>query len=150
MACSAKSDTNCGPGKFEYSIKPGADSKASCDAKPPTPSKPQAGPLVCTPYKKEEIDKCGFTDIHSDALDDAIDAFRSIDHGPQDVKTVPNRTQVYNRSQNPTYMLNVGYIPGCDAYTTQVIDNPQGQSGDPVDVSISYADIIRNTYKGCK
>ena len=67
----------------------------------------------------------------------------------QERRKLPNRTQVYGRDQNPTYMLNIGYVPGCDDFEPQVPDNPQTKSGDPAHVSISYQQIIRDTYNLC-
>ena len=157
MACSASAaKTNCGKGSFEYKIKPPAGSDASCDAKQDDPKdkdkpkKPQPGPVVCREYKKEEVDKCGFKDIHKGTLNDALEAFRIGQPSTQKVKEMQNYTQVYGRNQNPTYMLNIGYIPGCEDFETQVVDNPQGKSGDNPYQSISYAMIIRNTYEKCE
>lgn len=157
MACNTKSGSNCGGGTFEYSITPGAGSDATCkpaDEKKPTdekkPDKPQPGPRVCRDYVEEDIDKCGFTSIDAGALDDALKAFRIGQPSTRDVKTMQNYTQVYGRNQNPTYMLNIGYIPDCTDFDTMVVDNPQGKSGDTAEQSISYTDIIRDTYKECK
>ena len=156
MACSSKSATNCGQGTFEYRIQPSLESDASCepkkdDPKPDEkPTVPQPGPLICTEYKNDDIDKCGFKNISPDKLNDAISAFIIGQPSTHKVKEMENLTQIYGYDQNPTYMLNIGYVPGCEDFETQVADNPQGKSSDTAEQSISYQTIIRETYEKCE
>ena len=71
------------------------------------------------------------------------------DQGPRNVIGFENLTQVFNRNQNPTYMLNIGSVPACTEFEQQVPDNPQGKGGSTADISISYQQIFRDTYKLC-
>ena len=149
MACAASSGTGCGPGTFDYSIKPGAGSGASCEKKSSS-AVPKPKPAVCTEISDDDIKMCGWTDISKATLNDAVNGIQSLPKGPQDLSKFQNQTFVYNRSQNPTYMLNIGVVPGCKEFDKQVIDNPQGKSGDPASVSISATDIFRHTYDECE
>lgn len=67
----------------------------------------------------------------------------------QDVKKLFNQTQVYDRDQNSTYILNIDYVSDCDDFEQQMSNNSQKKSEDLTDVSISYQQIIRDTYILC-
>jgi len=45
-----------------------------------------------------------------------------------------------------TYMMNIGWIPGCSTYPSQAAHNPMGKSGDN---SVSYTTLIKDTYYKC-
>ena len=149
MACYAEAEANCGLGTFNYRIEPPKDRANTCDQKD-DPGLPQPQQRVCTPYKKDEVDICGWSDIKDDKVNEIIDWWRGLPVGLIDVKSMNNYTQVLGRDENPTYMVNVGYIPGCNAFQEQTVENPQGNSGDPPEVSISYRDILKDLYKNCK
>lgn len=64
-----------------------------------------------------------------------------------------NFTQLYREGggkKGVTYMVNIGWMPGCTDFRTMVADNPQGKSGDNPDQSISCTDIFKATYDKCE
>lgn len=130
---------------------PHQSSKAS-----PPPSKPTAlGSRVCKPYKNS-YSNC-WNDIHTGSVEACDSAMQNqIGYsGCTMTSHSSNITQVYREGagysgtggNGVTYMMNIGWIPGCTQFSSQVCDNPLGKSGDN---TISFHTIIKNTYYYCK
>ncbi|KAL9129683.1 MAG: hypothetical protein Q9217_001925 [Psora testacea] len=146
MALQTKLDTSCGIYSYKITRPPSADKPEP----PEVPETPQPGPLVCKEYL-QEYDKC-FNDIHEKLVESCIDAMRAQfpGDGNRVTSSMANITQVLRKGRKGvTYMMNIGWIPGCTDYESQVADNPQGKSGDNPDQSISSSQILRGTYKNC-
>ena len=148
MANSGKLDTGCGI--YSYEIF----------------GPPQPGPVVCKPNSHHDkpfegtrpfSDSECFQDVHAESVKKAAagigDFIPNQSGGHRVDSTMKNVTKFYREghgTKGVTYMVNIGWIPGCSEYKTMVVDNPQGKSGDTPDQSISATDILFNTYDSCK
>ena len=120
--------------------------------KPEPKPKPERGPNICKLWE-DNYDAC-FKDIHAASVDECASVmFVQLPNGPM-TSTSPNVTQVYREhasggegGKGVTYMMNIGWIPGCTITDSQPADNPLGKSGDG---SISYTDLIKDTYYQCE
>lgn len=151
MAKSQKYDTGCGT--YSYTIEPPG---GPVNSKGPIPKIPQPGKIICKnpdPYTNVCPAK-----IEEKNLDATIDRFAvqlpQAYAGPNKVTSKMNNiTQVWRAkggTSGPTYMVNIGWVPGCTDYKDMVADNPQGKSGDNPDQSISCTTIFKDVYKYCE
>ena len=146
MACYCTQKPQCGAGKFSYAIDTGNEQhgdKAFCTH---APNVVPEGERMCTPQDKTETNSCWSEDIHKDKLQSAINSFQDyMPTGPQKLENFKNISQV-TKGSKIAYFLNIGVVPGCTMYKEQVVDNPQGKSGDD---TISFQDIFRDLYDKC-
>ena len=148
MAKSQKLDTGCGT--YSYSVEPPGGPVNSIG---PIPKVPQPKPINCK--NAEMYLKDCPASIDGKNLDQTIDHFNVQLPGGENKVTskMNNVTQVWRAkggTSGPTYMVNIGWVPGCTDYKEMVADNPQGKSGDNPDQSISCTTIFKNVYDWCK
>ena len=169
MAVEASIDTGCGVYSYKINDTPSPEPE-------PVDEMPQPSDVVCksrvwTPPddnvpkdtggdELKEMDltesKC-FTDIDPKGvklvIDDIGDHIPNLNNGHVVDSTMKNVTKFHKNTKaarSVTYMVNIGWIPGCTAFETMVADNPQGKSGDNPDQSISVTDILWKTFDQCE
>ncbi|KAL9130925.1 MAG: hypothetical protein Q9217_001028, partial [Psora testacea] len=105
---------------------------------PPPPPKPTVGPIHCA-ENRESYSDC-WNDVHAGKVESCVNAMRAQLPGRNVNANSPNITQVLRAGasggeggKGVTYLMNIGWIPGCDTYKSMVPDNPLGESGDPPD-----------------
>lgn len=135
-----KETTNC-----NYKTVPTSECPKPTKAPDPSTTSPPptatVGPIQCANW--QESYKSCWHDVHANKVEACASAM-SIPDGPM-TSSSRNITQVYKGL--PTYMMNIGWIPGCDTFPSMVADNPLGHSGDD---TISYTTLIKNTYYQCE
>ena len=155
MTTEAKLDTGCGIYSYSISAPPTATSTPAGTQPtktPVVPAVPTVGPLQCAKYE-DAYKKC-WHDIHADSVEGCKDAMANQLPGQDVTSASPNITQVYREGASGgeggngvTYMMNIGWIPGCKDYDTQAPDNPRGHSGDS---TVSYGTLLMKTYNSCE
>lgn len=146
MAKAGELDTGCG--KYSYSITAPPASTPTPPSPPPTPTQ---GPITCNP-NLDSYSKC-WNDVHSGSVESCASAMAAQIPNNQMTSSSHNVTQVLREGasggqggKGVTYMMNIGWIPGCSTYPSQAADNPMGKSGDS---SVSYTTLIKDTYYKC-
>lgn len=98
--------------------------------------------LVCHDYATYYDGSCTFHSVSATTVNHTLTAFKSqYPSGPM-TSTSGNITQVY--SSNPYYLMNVGWIDGCDG-PSQSLTNPVASNS-----SIQVLDLLRDTFLDCK
>jgi hypothetical protein len=141
MASEGKLDTGCGIYSWKISKPPGSDP-------PPAPAEIKRGDLYCFTDPKDI--KC-WKDVHGDKVNETASEISKWFGGLQNndfTSTTANITQVLRdggeSGKGVTYMMNIGWIPGCEG-PTQKVDLPV-----PNDDSVKYDDLLKNPYYECK
>ena len=99
--------------------------------------------LVCQDYATYYHDgPCTFHPTSSSIVNDTANAFRNQYPNDAMTSTAGNVTQVYG--SNPFYLMNVGWIAGCNG-PSQVVQNPVAS-----DQSIQALDLLRDAFYDCK
>ena len=151
---SGTSTTNC-----DYTIQPTAN---SCP--PPTttiprlpisttttplaqPPAPTVGTLVCNPTS--ETSGCKTSDVHADSVDATADYMGEQLSTSTFTPSTGNFTRTYREGgaggSGVTYMMSIGWIPGCTTYASQQADRPI----DPA-VQFDWEGLLKDTYYNCK
>lgn len=156
MATQGEFDTGCGV--YTFTITPPPDTpKCSIPSSTPSatptapPTKPTIGPLVCS---ENGGTKCPWLGSMRLSAVKQIIGFMVANPGQLFHPNTPNITEVWLPGSNQgrggggfVYLVNIGWIPGCKLYASQVPDNPLGVSGDNTE---NFAKIILSTYTDCK
>lgn len=161
MVNAATLDTGCGTYSYSIAAPPPPETTTvalpppkttTTDTPPPAAATPSVGPVACNPYL-DSYSGC-WNDIHSDSVDSCANAMAAQISPARMTASSKNETQVLREGASGgqggngvTYMMNIGWIPGCTVSTSQAADNPLGVSGDS---TISYTTLIRNTYSQCE
>ncbi|MDI1492320.1 MAG: hypothetical protein OHK93_003533 [Ramalina farinacea] len=122
-------------------------------APPQAPATPTAGPIQCAPGNEQTYKSC-WHDVHADSVKSCASALANqFTPGNKMTSSSANVTQVLREGASGgqggngvTYMMNIGWIPGCTDYQSITIDNPMGVSGDN---TRNYNDLIVGTYNFC-
>ncbi len=153
MALSGELDTGCG--KYAYTITPPpsttTSTSTSATSAPTPPPTPTQGSIQCNPNQKS-YSNC-WNDVHLGSVNSCASAMAAqIPNNPM-TSASHNVTQVLREGASGgqggngiTYMMNIGWIPGCSTYASQAADNPAGKSGDS---SIIYTQLIKDTFYKC-
>lgn len=152
MTNEAKLDTGCGIYSYSISAPPSATSTPGPTDPTEVPAVPTVGPIQCAKYE-DAYKKC-WHDIHASSVEDCKDAMANQLPGGKMTSASANITQFLREGASGgqggngvVYFMNIGWIPGCKDYDSQVIDNPLGHSGDD---TISYGTLLMNTYNKCE
>lgn len=150
MAIEAKLDTGCGTYHYKIDIPPTPETPPPETEDPP----PEEDPKITIQPGRCTTDpgniKC-WKDVHKEQVEETADEFPKHFNTMNSVMKPDTRniTQVLRKGgqsgSGVTYMMNIGWIPGCDIVKEQDARNPV-----PDDQSIGYRVLLTDNYYMCK